>query len=84
MVYMHGLYGLYVYKVLYADKPFDIFYISSLLFGTCAHYSLAFDIHCVYYLFKGETVRQGKKCSQCQQRYLSHVHGIVLVSQIVN
>ena len=75
MVYFH-------YNAI-CRQTFWYFYIFSLLFGTRAHYSLAFNIHCVYYLFKVETLGRGKKCRKCQQRYLSDVHGIVLVSQMI-
>ena len=66
------------YSAICRRSFFDIFYIFSLLFGTRAHYSLALDIHCVYYLFKVEA-GQGGKYSKCQQ----DVHSIVLVSQMI-
>ena len=46
---------------------FDIFYISSHLFGKRAQYTLVLQIHCVYYLFKKKkTVGRGRKFSTCQ------------------
>ena len=57
---------IFKYSALFRRTFFDIFYIFSLLYGTRARYSLALDIHYVYYLFKLETGRGGK-CSKCQQ-----------------